>query len=110
MVCSDWGHWDKLEKVDTVQDILVAVVVGLHFELDFFLLFYFQVCTVQRSGGSQYLADFCSVAMVSGFLVDLAAVEMLEGACSHFALWFEAAPYLRTQGDKVMEVVAYQVI
>ena len=88
----------------------MAVVVGSHFELDFFLFSYFQVCTVQRSGGSQSLADTCSVAMVPGFLVDLAAVEMLWGARSHCALWFEAAPYLGTQGDMVMVVVAYQVI
>ena len=65
---------------------------------------------MQKSGGLQYLAVPRSVAMVPVLLVDLAAEEMLKGACSHCTLGFEAALHLGTQGNTVMEVVAYQVI
>ena len=48
--------------------------------------------------------------MVPVLLVDLAAEEMLKMACSHCAPGFETALHLGTQGNTVMEVVAYQVI
>ena len=85
--------------------------VRSYFELDFFLFLNFQVCTlvVLRPGDSLYMADPCLVAMVPGFLVDMGVVEMLRVACCHSALGFEAAPYLETEGDRVMVIVAYQM-